>query len=254
MEAIRYVAVGLTFVELCVLCVYYFPLVAQVPWFDLEHEDIRRFDDNYVSYLLSNNFVYRILVTVFVIFHLLLCVVFVAELNFKRNYFGVLLVELIFLVLACVGWFVLISFYVDEAGHLTPGHIIGTVLFISASGVYFLLMIINMIYVYRFRKLGEYISMLLSVIAFLVSVVAGIVFVVSFVGKTIPFGWMFEHAAFIFLVGAHILLFMIDVLGENDMEENGAGSKSPESTVHVTSVRINTRDVPVADISEPRRD
>ena len=211
MNVLRYVAVIVTLIELCVLCAYYFPLVAQVPWFDLGSVDKGSFDDNFVSDLLNKNKTYLVLVTIFVVLQVCMCIALVIELNRMSEWRGTLVLELMCLISACVGWFVLISFFTDGAGHLTVGHIFGTVLFIVASGLYFVIIIVNMVYLYTFTT-GEGVAMFFSGVAFVVSVFAGSMFFASFFDKGLSFGWMYEHIAFIFLAGAHVLLFVTDTL------------------------------------------
>jgi hypothetical protein len=239
MDAVRYAAVGLTLAELCVLCVYYFPLVAQVPWGE-SSMNAHAFDDNYVSDILFKDQTYKALVTIFVILQMLMCTVFVMQLNHKPGWHGTLLLELACLAVACVGWIILTSFFTDAEGHLTSGHIVGTVLFIAGSGVYFLLMLFNAGFVYTFKRRGEAIAMFFTAVAFVMSLAAGSVFVVSFIDKQVPFGWMYEHAALIFLAAAHVMLFFTDALIAAE-EQCSPASDSVASSV--AAVSIGTSDL-----------
>ena len=255
MLLLRYASIAVTLLELCLLCAYYVPMAVKVPWMNLGSVDFRSFDDNYVSDLLFRDQVYKALLTACVFLQLLMCAVFVWILNSNASdsvcpsedscikdamqttgveYRLTLVFELMCLLMAFIGWVVLVSFYLDGEGHLSLWHIVGTVLFIVASGLYFASMILNMLGVYQFETVSEQCAFGWSTFAFVSSVGAGIVFMVSFLDKQVPFGWMFEHAAFILLVGAHVLLFWTDAL-----IRNAASVKGPRRvSALLDSVRI----------------
>ena len=250
MNVLRCAAVGVTVVEMCVLIVYYIPLVAQVPWLNLSSVNSHAYDDNFVSDLLFRNMTYKYLLSVLVALQLLVCGFFVVALNWKgsaytsRTSCGVMVFELFCLLVACIGWFVLTSIYTDESGKLTVGHIVGAVIFIAACGLYFVMMILNVadLYNFKFNTKSECCTFGSAVVFFVLSTVFGFVFVASFFGNDVSYGWMYEHSSFILLIGAHVLLFVADSLLASDVDARKSSSSVFERS-QLDLVRINSSDV-----------
>jgi hypothetical protein len=162
-----------------------------------------------------------------VVLQLLVCGAFVVALNRKESVYtsricfgGVMVFELVCLLVAFIGWFVLTTIYTDESGNLKTEHVIGAVIFIAACGVYFLMMILNVaeIYNFKFNTWSECFIFGSAVTFFVLAMGFGFVFVASFFGNDISYGWMFEHASFVLLIGAHVLLFVADYLLAADVD------------------------------------
>ena len=230
-QALRRLAICISVVELAVLMRYYVPLLCNVPWFDLEHVDSKQYDNSFVSDLLFNNVVYRTVVSTLVAFQLCICAFFVIQLNRNRTKelrawccLPVMAVELLLLSLAWLGWVIVTAVYLDSEGHMTVGHITGAGLFITACGLYFLLMMANVFILYPNEwSMREWLLFGLAMLCFVSSVVVGCIFAASFFSKAIRFGWAFEHAAFILFIAAHIWLFIVDGwLSEDTKLDEGA--------------------------------
>lgn len=235
---IRRVAIWISVAELVVLITYYWPLVWSVSWFDLEHVNAEQYDKNYVSDLLFDNTVYRASVSVLVALQLCICAVFVIQLNRKRVWccIPVMALEFFTLCVAWVGWVIVTSVYLDSEGHMTMGHILGAGLFIAACGLYFVLLMVNVLIFYQNRwSRREWAVFGLSACCFVLAAVVGCVFAASFFTKTIQFGWMFEHAAFILFVAAQLWLFIVD----GWLEEDSTTREHPSHPPVVGGVRIN---------------
>ena len=244
-RALRRLAICISVVELAVLVRYYVPLLCNVPWFDLEHVDAKQYDDSFVSDLLFNNRIYRMVVSVLVALQLGICSFFVIQLNQNQRRawccLPVMGVELFMLTLAWLGWIVVTAVYLDSEGHMTVGHITGAGLFITACGLYFLLMMVNVLFLYPNKwSMREWLLFGLATLCFVSSVVVGCIFAASFFTKAIRFGWAFEHAAFILFVAAHICLFIVDGWLEEDLKTND-GVGAPRSGFG--GVRIHRADV-----------
>jgi len=224
--ALRRTAICISVVELAILVRYYAPLIWSVPWFDPERRDLEQYEDNFVSGLLFRDSVYRTLVSVLVAFQLCICAFFVAQLNRHRSKelrawccLPVMVGELSMLSLAWVGWVILTAVYLDSEGHMTTGHILGAGLFIAACGFYFLLMMANVFILYPGQwSTREWLLFGLAGVCFVASVVTGCIFAASFFSKSIKFGWVYEHAAFVLFVAAHIWLFVVDGWLEEDAQ------------------------------------
>lgn len=250
-KLVRRFAVCISVLELVVLLGYCLPLVWNVRWFDLEHIDISQYDDNYVSDLLFNDVIYKTSVSILVALQICVCAYFVVQLNQKKEggcclcvYFPVMALELFTLCLAWVGWVIVTSVYLDTNGKMTTGHILGAGLFISACGVYFILIMGNVFFSYRKKwSVGECFVFVLTILCFIISAVVGCLFVVSFFDHRIQFGWVFEHAAFILFVAAHIWLFIVDGWLE-EKNSTGHGVDPPDIQWNPMDwVRIHRRDV-----------
>jgi len=148
--------------------------------------------------------------------------------------------ELICLLVAFTGWIVLTTIYTDESGNLTAGHIVGAIIFIAACGLYFAMMMCNVACLYEFKTWSEYCVFGSAFIFFALSMIFGFVFVAGFFGEDISYGWMFEHASFVLLIGAHVLLFVVDTLLGSDTVEGGGWTRFYSL---FNSVRINYADV-----------
>jgi hypothetical protein len=222
-KLVRGLVICISFVEMVVLAGYYWPLLWGVPWMDLKNVDWRRYHNNYVSDLLFHNSFYKALVTCLVALQLCICSFFVVQLNhrYESHQWGFMLVtamELVMLVLAWIGWVIVNSVYLDAHGHMTFGHIFGASLFISACGVFYVLMMGNVYFLYPNRwTRREWLVFGLSVLCFVASATVGCIFAASFFTQNIQFGWVFEHAAFILFMAAQIWLFVVDAWLEEDM-------------------------------------
>ena len=220
---VRGLAICISFTEMVVLVGYYWPLIWNVPWGDLKHVDANAYNGNFVSDLLFNDSVYKVLVTSLVALQLCVCSFFVVQLNHRyelRSWFfvPVMAMELFMLVLAWIGWVVVNTIYLDADGHMTTGHICGASIFIVSCGLYYLLIMGNVYFLYPNRwSAREGVIFVLSVLCFVVSSVVGCIFVAGFFTKSIQFGWVFEHAAFILFMAAQIWLFVVDAWLEEDV-------------------------------------
>ena len=235
---VRSLAIWISIAELSVLLVYYWPLAWSVPWFDLGRVDARKYSDNYVSDLLFNNSVYRGLVTLLVALQLCVCGVFAVQLNRRRVWCCIpaMALELFALFMAWIGWVVVTSVYLDADGHMTTGHIVGAGCFIAASGLYFVLLLVNVLVFYELQwSRREWLVFFLATFCFLLAVVFGCIFVASFFNRVIQFGWMFEHAAFVLFVAAQLWLFIVD----GWLEEDGAAQRGSFPPPHFRDVRIS---------------
>ena len=249
-KIVRVLAICVSLTEVILLLCYYVPLLKQVPWFHLDGVDTKQYDDNYVSDLLFHDSVYKILVTLLVALQLCICSFFVVQLNQRgKKWFGcfvpVMVVELFVLFLAWVGWVIVSSVYLNSDGKsISTGHVVGAGLFISASSVYFLMMIVNVLFLFTDRwSKCEFFVFVLSFAFFAASVVVGSVFATSFFNHEIKFGWAFEHGAFILFAGAHVWLFVVDGWLEEDLDKKTGPPVPPCSSEFVGSVRIRKTDL-----------
>jgi len=235
---VRTAAIWISVAELAVLLAYYWPLAWSVPWLDLEHVDSRAYSHNYVSDLLFNNTMYRVLVSGLVALQLCVCGVFATQLNRRRVWCCIpaMALELLALFVAWVGWVMVTSVYLDANGRMTMGHVVGAGCFIAACGLYFLLLLVNVLVFYESQwSRREWMLFALAAFCFLLAVVTGCLFVASFFNHRIQFGWMFEHAAFILFVAAQLWLFIVD----GWLEEDGAALQPPQPPPHFGDVRIS---------------
>jgi len=235
---IRTLAIWISVAELVVLITYYWPLVWSVRWFDLEHVNVKQYDKNYVSDLLFHENTYRVIVSILVALQLCVCAAFVVQLNRRHVWccIPVMALELFTLCVAWVGWVIVTSVYLDSNGHMTIGHILGAGLFIAACGLYFVLIVINVLIFYQTQwSQREWAVFWLAIFCFLSAAVVGCIFVASFFIKHIQFGWMFEHAAFILFVAAQLWLFVVDGM----LEEDRVARCPPPSSTSMGGVRIN---------------
>jgi hypothetical protein len=234
---VRTLAICISLAELVILIMYYWPLVWSVPWFDLAHVDVAQYNKNYVSDLLFDDIAYRTLVSVLVALQLCVCGVFAIQLN--RRYVWrcvpVMALELFMLCVAWVGWVMVTSIYLDSDGRMTMGHVLGAGLFIAACGLYFVLIMVNVLVFYENHwSRREWVVFCLAAFCFVLAVVTGCFFVASFFARQIQFGWMFEHAAFILFVAAQLWLFIVD----GWLEQDCAVQRHPPPSA-IGSVRIN---------------
>lgn len=236
-------------VELILLLAYFVPIILRVPWNKLTLADFYVYEHNCISDFLFKDTRYRLVLTALLCMQLAICIAFVIELNrpgrFPRQkewrlFFDTVMVcELVCLCAACVGWVTLLSVYRDENGITEAWHITGSILFMVCIGIYFVLMAFNVAFLYPWKTKGELVVLRLSFILFLVSIFSGAVFAVSFFSKRAPFGWIFEHAALVCFMAAHLLLFVADGL------LSSSNKASAPKTAGVAAVKILPTDLAI---------
>lgn len=218
MDALRVLSVLVSLSEVCILMAYYIPLTSDVPFWQWVSNSssvrARDWDDDYVSDLLYKNMIYCHLITSLVGIHLAICAFFVYRLNRFNSESCLLVFELILMVSAWMGWALLTAEYRSPDGGASMSHLVGTAIFISSSAFYFLLMAYNVYYRYPSKAWGWLNEMvcLLTTVLFVLSVFAGLYFMFSALKRLEAFGWLFEHAAFVLFVGAHVFLFVLEGL------------------------------------------
>jgi len=229
-DALRALSVIISVSEMCVLLAYYIPLAGTAPFWQWVHNSsaVRAiaWEGDYVSDLLMTDGVYRHLVTSLVGIHLVLCALFVVRLNRDEQSY-VLVTELVLMAASWLGWGILTARYRMESGGISVSHLVGTVLFISSNMVYFLLMMYNVYH--RFARSrwtrADDTMLLLAIGSFVLCVLSGMYFVVAVFSRVPSFGWLFEHASFIFFVGAHLFLFVLEGLLQNRAAKEQSGKK-----------------------------
>lgn len=220
---VRYFGIAVSVAQLVVLVAYYYPSLKQVPSLNLSESEALKYDDNFVSDLLYSDSRYRVMLTVLVGLHLGVCSYFVIELNWFHSHraggcccFPVMVAELACLIAAWVGWVILSSIYTDSNGKITEAHIVGAGLFICACGLYFVLLIFNVMAKERKEWTRAELALFgLALLCFCLSVYSGFLFMANFwklhlSGKRVMCGWIYEHASFILFVSAHVWLFIAD--------------------------------------------
>ena len=225
-DALRALSVIISISEMCVLLAYYIPLAGTAPFWQWVHNSssVRAivWEGDYVSDLLMTDGVYRHVVTNLVGLHLVLCALFVVRLN--RDWGSCILVmELTLMAAAWLGWSALTARYrVDDSG-ISWSHITGTAVFIASNLAYFVLMVYN---VYsRFPRAQwtrtDDTMLLLAVGSLVLCLLSGVYFITAVFSRVASFGWLFEHASFIFFVGAHLFLFVLEGLLQNQVVDEG---------------------------------
>jgi len=223
LDALRVIAVAISFSEVCVLLVYFVPLTVGVPFWTWagNHSAVHaiEWDNNYVSDLLFNDMVYRQVVTSLVGLHLTVCAIFVVRLNWKVANSGLLVIELLLMIVSWIGWTILTADYHTASGEISKGHFFGTGMFTFAGLLYFPLMAYNVFC--RFPRQTwtglDDLVFLLAIVSFLICMGAAAYFIDSVLLRTEEFAWIFEHTAFIFFFAAHLFLFVLDGLMAADL-------------------------------------
>ena len=214
-RSVRYSVILISVAELAFLATYFAIALCKVPWGQVASTDSKKYDDNFVSDLIFTNYAYKVLVTIFVVLQLLACALFVSVLNLgdkPSRCCGLMVFEFICLLTAFVSWFVLTSIYIDDKGGVRTEHIAGAGVFMSACGLYFGAMVVNLFSLGKVETRCEIITFTVTIVLFACSVVSGIVFMVSFYDNTVIYGWVYEHSSFVLLVAAHLFLFVTDTL------------------------------------------
>jgi hypothetical protein len=123
-------------------------------------------------------------------------------------------VETFFLVLAWVGWLLLILCYGSEAD-LSGVHYCGVAIFFCGVVVYFALLIFELYSVSDGVVVGVVLFGL-----YVTSIVFGGLFLVGFFSGW-GVAWVFEHLAFMAFSLAHIFLFVVDLCTDTEQEKQG---------------------------------
>jgi len=228
-DALRILSVAISVVEVCVLMVYYIPLATTAPFWEWvgNSSAVRAsaWESDYVSDLLMTNDVYRHLVTNLFGLHLVVCALFVVRLNQGAQSY-LLVTELVLMVASWLGWAVLTARYRSSTGEISASHISGTGVFVGANVAYFLLMVYNVCQ--RFAR-SEWTwldgaMLVLAVGSFVLCLFSGVYFVTAVLRRVPAFGWLFEHASFVFFVAAHLFLFVLEGLM---CQQEGVNTASP---------------------------
>jgi len=162
----------------------------------------------YVSDLLFTMVSYQVIVTVFVLIQLVLCFMLVWRLSGGLTLrFGLAVVPLI---ISLVGWVTLNTEYRALDGSTSAIHLWGTFVFIVGVALYMLFLLVC-IQDYFFVPTSDTYHFVLAVVVLLLYLTT-IVFISVFgwkFGHNESEGWIYEHAAFITMVIAHVFLFAI---------------------------------------------
>ena len=164
----------------------------------------------YVSNLISSDALYMNLQTLFVLLQFTCCFGFVRFHATKSTAFRVA-VETMFLIIAWVGWLVLILCY-GSVSELSGLHFCGVGLFFCGVVVYFMLLIFELYSVSENMVVG---GVLLGL--YFTSIVFGTLFMVGFFNEW-GAAWVFEHLAFMTFALSHVFLFAVDVCADVEVE------------------------------------
>ncbi len=217
MDPLRVLSVAISLSEACVLMAYYIPLATTAPYWEWVRNNSAvqpsAWENDYVSDLLVTDSVYRHLMTCLVGLQLIVCALFVWRINQGRG--SCLLVsELLLMVVSWIGWNMLTARYRNDTGEISVPHFVGTTLFIAANSLYFLLMVYNVWDRFArdaWSRLDD-LMLVLAVLSFVLCLLAGVYFVTAALRRVHVFGWLFEHAAFVFFVSAHLFIFVLEGL------------------------------------------
>jgi hypothetical protein len=158
---------------------------------------------DYVSDLLKNNVLYMNLMTFFVLLQLTACFGFV-RLHAGRSTMTRLAIESMFLVMAWVGWCVLI---VQSHSGFSMLHFMGVGLFVGGSVVYFAFLIWELYVATECECTSR-----VLVVCYVTSVILCALFIFGYMLGWSS-AWIFEHSAFTVFSLAHSYMFWVDAGG-----------------------------------------
>lgn len=163
----------------------------------------------YVSDILFEVMPYKVLMTIFVVCQTTFSLMFIYRtFNTKKAYFIIMSLA----VFVCLsGWIALNTEYRNTDGEVGDTHTYGTIIFMAGCVMYTILLL----YTIRYKILGihklqiENILAVLVLLLMILCVIFGSIFIAALMNEGKD-AWLFEHAAFMVEVMAHIFFFSIE--------------------------------------------
>ncbi len=185
----------------------------------------------YVSDLLFTMVSYQVIVTIFVSAQILLCCMLVWRMSSGHRWWFAL--GAFPLLVAVAGWITLNVEYRTPDGSTSTVHIWGTFVFVAGVVLYFTYLL-ACIHSYILDASSDPVHTVLAV-GIILLYLTTLVFISIFGWKFThdePEGWIYEHAAFITMVIAHVFLFAIEspdprrlFKKKDDTDDNSGNSK-----------------------------